>query len=400
MSGLDAIDLYDPDGYVAAPPHAAFARLRREAPVFWQRQGRDGYWAVLRHADVVAVSRDPDTFSSERGSVVIEELAPETLELMRHMLLVMDPPRHGRYRRMILHSFTPRMVERLEPRIRAIARGIMERAAERREVEFVHDVASQLPLQVIGELCGVPEQDRAQLNVWAERNTGSQDPDINPGQAEGDSTREMAAYAIGLARERRGRGGVDLTSSVVNAEVDGRCMSDFEFGAFFVQLVTAGNDTTRTLLSNGTLALLEHPEELRELRRDPAAIPGAVEEMLRWASPLHYFRRTATRDAELRGRKIREGQRVVLLYSSANRDEEVFEAPDRFLVRRHPNPHLAFGIGEHFCLGAQLARLEARVFFEELLASFASFEPTGPPRRQRSNLNNALKALPLRLEPA
>jgi cytochrome P450 len=255
-------------------------------------------------------------------------------------------------------------------------------------------------MQVIGELFGVPEADRAEVHRWAELNSGSQDLEINPGQQAGEGTRRMGAYAVALASERRGRAGSDLTSAIVNSELEGHRMNDFEFGAFFVQLVTAGNDTTRTMLSNGTLALLEHPGELARLRADPGLVEGALEEMLRYASPLHYFRRTATRDTELRGRRIREGDKVVMMYTSANRDEEVFPDADRFDVARRPNPHLAFGFGEHFCLGAKLARLEGRVFFEELLATFPGLEQTGKPRRQRSNLNNALKALPLRLTPA
>jgi cytochrome P450 len=397
---LDAIDLYDADGYVDAPPWPAFARLRREDPVHWQPlegSSGGGYWAVMKHADVVAVSRDIGTFSSERGSIVIEDLPEETLAMMRHMLLVMDPPRHGKYRRLVLHAFTPSMVDRLAPRIRAITLGIMERAAAARDVEFVHDVCSELPTQVIGELFGVPADDRAQLHAWAERNSGSQDQEIDPGEAGDSSTVQMASYAIRLAQERRGREGTDLTSVIVNSELEGHRMDDFEFGAFFVQLVTAGNDATRTPLSNGMLALLEHPEELARLWAEPLRLPDAIEEMLRWSSPLHDFRCTATRDVTLRGRTIREGEKVVMMYTSANRDEEVFEGADRFDVARRPNPHLAFGFGEHFCLGAKLARLEARVFFEELLARFPRLELTGKPRRQRSNLNNALKALPIRM---
>ena len=398
-TAFDRIDLYDADGYVAAAPFEAFARLRREDPVHWQSMGGagGGYWAVMKHADVLTVSKRIDLFSSERGSVVIEDLPEETLAMMRHMLLVMDPPRHAKYRRLVLHAFTPSMVDRLEARSRAITRGIMRRAAEARDVEYVHDVCSELPTQVIGELFGVPESDRPQLHAWAERNSGSQDLEINPTQVQGDSSLEMAGYAIGLAKERRGQNGSDLTTVIVNSDLEGHRMNDFEFGAFFVQLVTAGNDTTRTMLANGTLALLENPDQLVLLRRHPEWIPDALEEMLRYYSPLHYFRRTATADTELRGKRIREGQKVVMMYTSANRDEEVFADADRFDVRRDPNPHVAFGFGEHFCLGAKLARLEGRVFFEELLATFSELEQTGPSRRQRSNLNNALKELPVRM---
>jgi cholest-4-en-3-one 26-monooxygenase len=397
---LTGIDVYDPDRYANGAPYADFARLRREDPVHWQpTPDGDGYWAVTKHADVAEISRDPATWSSAAGFVVLEPMSEAQLGMMRFTLLGMDPPEHARYRRLLLGSFTPRMVAALEPRIRELARGIMARAAEKREVEFADDMAGELPMQVIGELLGVPEPDRARLRAWAAQLTGSQDADQNPGGAEAApaASIEMALYAIGLAQSRRGSPASDLTSVAVNAEVDGHVMTDAEFGGFFVQLATAGNDTTRNLLSSGVLLLLENPHALAELRAEPALVPGAVEEMLRCESPLHYFRRTAARDTELRGKQIRAGQRVALLYGSANRDEDVFRDADRFDPKRTPNPHLSFGFGEHFCLGAALARLEARVFFEELLAAFPHIELAGAPRRQRSNLNNALKSLPLRL---
>ena len=399
-AGVDAIDLYDPDRYANGAPYADFARLRRERPVSWQRTpDGGGFWAITRHADVVEVSRDPERFSSSRGFVVIEELAESQLAMMRFTLLGMDPPEHARLRRTILGSFTPRVVAALEPRVREITRAIVTRAAARGDVEFVEDVAGDLPMQVIGELLGVPEAERARVRAWAAQLTGSQDTELNPGGTEAApaASIEMAMYAIGLAQARRGKPGSDLTALAVNAEVDGHTMTDAEFGGFFVQLATAGNDTTRNLLSSGLRLLLEHPDQLDALRRDESLLPGAIEEMLRCESPLHYFRRTATRDTELRGVPIRAGERVVLYYGAANRDEDVFADAERFDVRRSPNPHLSFGFGEHFCLGAALARLEARVFFEELFRAFPRIELAGEPRHQRSNLNNALKSLPVRL---
>jgi len=399
-SSAAAIDVYDPDRYVAGAPYADFARLRRERPIHWQATpDGDGYWAVTKHADVAEVSRNPELFSSARGFVVIEPLSEAQLAMMRFTLLGMDPPEHARLRRTLLAAFTPRMVAALEPRVREIARGIMARGAAKGVVEFVEDMAGELPMQVIGELLGVPEAERARLRAWAAQLTGSQDTDLNPGGAEAApaASIEMAMYAIGLAQARRGATGSDLTTVAVNAEVDGHTMTDAEFGGFFVQLATAGNDTTRNLLSSGLRLLLAHPDQLESLRADESLIPGAVEEMLRYESPLHYFRRTATRDTALRGQAIRAGERVVLLYGSANRDEDVFRDAERFDVRRSPNPHLSFGFGEHFCLGAALARLEARVFFEELLRAFPRIELAGESRHQRSNLNNALKSLPVRL---
>jgi cytochrome P450 len=396
----DPIDLYDPDGYVEGPPHETFERLRDEQPVYWQDMpDGTGYWAVLRHADLVAVAREPKTYSASRGGVVLEDLAPETLAMMQDMLLAMDPPRHVGYRRNVAPQFVPRVINQLEPRVRSICQEIMRDAAERGDVDFVHDVCAKLPSQVVGELVGIPEEDWPQIHTWSERNSGGQDPDFSSGYSEdaSNATIEMAMYAIGLAQQRRDEPRDDLTTLMLSMELDGEPMTDIQFGSFFVQLVTAGNDTTRTMLSSGLLAFLDHPDQLAQLRADHALIPDAVEEILRWANPLHYFRRTATRDTQLAGVDIAEGQKVGMIYTSANRDAKVFRDPHRFDIHRDPNPHLSFGTGEHFCLGVHLARLEGRVFFEELFDSFDTIQQTGDAKRQRSNLNNALKSLPVRL---
>jgi cytochrome P450 len=296
-----------------------------------------------------------------------------------------------------------RVIGQLEDRIRTICREILARAADARDVEFVHEVTGSLPSQVVGELMGLPEEDWSRVQDWAERNTSGQDPDINPG-GDGYTSNpniDMAMYAIELAQQRRNEPPRDdLMTVLLNAEVNGTPMTDIELGSFFVQLVTAGNDTTKTMLSSGLLALLQHPEEMAALRDDPSLVSGAVEEILRWANPLHYFRRTTTAPTELHGVSIGAGEKVAMYYTSANRDEDVFDDPHAFTIRRDPNPQLSFGFAEHFCLGAHLARLEGRVFFEELLSMFSSIELTGEPRRVRSNLNNALKALPVRLTPA
>ena len=233
--------------------------------------------------------------------------------------------------------------------------------------------------------------------------TGGQDPELNPdgyaSSGEGEGSIQMALYGMEYAKRRRGQGGTDVGALLLATEIEGRPMTDLEFGYFFVQLVTAGNDTTRTMLSSGLLALIQHPDQLAVLRADRSLLPGAVEEILRWANPLHYFRRTATDDGVLHGQRIAAGDKLGMIYTSANRDEDVFDDPQRFDIRRNPNPHLSFGIAEHFCLGVHLARLEGRVFLDELLNAFSTIELTGEPRRQRSNLNNALKALPVRLAP-
>jgi cytochrome P450 len=395
------IDIYSPDRYVEGPPHEVFEHLRRTQPVFWQDMpDGTGYWAVLKHADVVHVAREPTLFSASEGGIVLEDLDPERLAMMRNMLLAMDPPRHVEYRRPLADSFKARVIGGLEARIRAMCREIMDGIDARGEIEFVHDACGRLPSQVIGELMGLPREDWSQIHQWAERNTSGQDPDVAGYDADdaSDASVNMAMYAIEFARSRRDEEPrEDLTSLILASEFDGAPMTDVDFGSFFVQLVTAGNDTTKTMLSSGLHALLQHPEQLAALQRDPGLISSAVEEILRWANPLHYFRRTATADTEIRGVPITTGQKLAMVYTSANRDEDAFDDPHRFDIRRDPNPHLSFGIAEHFCLGVHLARLEGRVFFEELLATFPSIELSGEPRRTRSNLNNALKRLPVTL---
>ncbi|MBM3658941.1 MAG: cytochrome P450 [Actinobacteria bacterium] len=395
------IDIYDPDGYVAAAPHEVFAYLRREHPVFRQEMP-DGtfYWAVMRHADVVEVSREPLRFSAQVGGVVLQDMEPERLEQSKNMLLMMDPPRHTALRKEVAHLFKARAIARLEGAIRKVSGEILGRAAEQGDVEFVHDVASNLPSQVFGEMMRIPVEDRADINRWAEQTTSGSDPDVNPDNyAAGDSegSVQMAAYGYEYAVRRRDEEGDDLGLALLRTEVDGQPMTDLEFAYFFVQLVTAGNDTTRTMISSGLYELLQHPDQMAMLRADRSLIPTAIEEILRYANPLHYFRRTATEDTEIAGQPIAAGEKVAMIYTSANRDERVFADPDRFDITRSPNPHLSFGIAEHFCLGVHLARLEGRVFFDEMLTRFPAIEQTGDAARFRSNLNNALKVLPIRL---
>lgn len=399
-SGLGRVDIHDPDLYVEGVPHALFARLRREEPVFFQElPGGAGYWALLKHADVMAASRDWRTFSAARGGIVIEDPPPERLAMLRTQLLSMDPPAHGRLRRAVLDAFTPAVVAGMEPWLRARAREIMDAAAEKGECDFVRDLAAELPMQTLNQMMAIPESDRGRVIELGDRIIGMSDPELAGGDAEDPAT-ALGAYGYELACERRGAGGRDLISLMLGAHLEeGEPLSEVEFAGLFVQIAVAGNETTRTLLSGALLALVEHPGAWQALAADPGLLPVAVEEMLRWTTPVHYFRRTATRDVEVRGRRIREGDRVVLHYTSANFDEEVFARPERFDVRRDPNPHLAFGWGEHFCLGARLARLEARVFFEELFRRFRAAELAGPPRRLRSNLTNSYKEIPVRLHP-
>ena len=393
-------DLHRPETYVDGAPHDLFTRLRAEEPVVFQEMDdQPGYWAVLRHADVVHVAKHAEIFSASEGGVVLEDLDPPSLEQMRDMLLAMDPPRHTAYRRPIAPEFKARVIGEMEGRIRTITREILDRAdAAGPDLEFVHDVCAHLPSQVIGELMGLPREDWPEIHAMAERNSGGQDPDIADAADRGGSSVDMAVYGIGFAARRRAmpeQG--DLTDLLLGGEFDGKHMTDIDFGRFFVQLVTAGNDTTRTMLSSGLLALLQHPDQLGMLRADRSLIPSAVEEILRWANPLHYFRRTATVETELGGKSIAAGDKVAMIYTSANRDEAVFDDPQAFDITRSPNHHLSFGIATHFCLGVHLARLEGRVFFEEVLDRWPSIELAGPPRHQQSNLNNSLKTLPVRV---
>jgi cytochrome P450 len=397
---IESVDLADPDTFAGGVPHDALTELRRADPVHWQpMDGEPGFWAVLRHADVVHVARNPEIFSASLGGITIEDMPADTLERVRNMLLAMDPPRHTSHRAPLAVHFRPRTIAALEQRVRDLCRGVMDRAREAGEVEFVADLAAQLPVRIIGELFGLPEQDWEYLRKLAERNTSSQDPDLGDPDGENNTGgNEMAVYAMELAATRRRRAlGDDLTSAILGARFGGEPMSDLEFGGFFVQLVTAGNDTTKGMLSSGLATLLRHPDQLAALRADPALLPRAVEEILRYDNPLHYFRRTAVVDTEISGTAIKAGDKVAMYYTSANRDENVFADPQRFDIHRAPNPHLTFGMGTHFCLGAHLARLEGRVFFGELLETFSGIELIGEPVRIRSNLNNSLKRLPVRL---
>jgi cytochrome P450 len=396
---LATLDVYDPVQYESAFPHEKFAFLREHAPVHWHATpDGNGFWLLSRHDGVIEASSDPSTFSAELGGVVIEDLEPQRLAQMRGQLLAMDPPKHREMRRKVLVGFTPGLVGRMEPFLRERARAVMSAAAERGTCDFVHEMAAQLPLQVICEIFGIPEADRGWIVEAGDRVIGRDDPELDPEKSSGSASFKLGAYGFQLASERAGKRGSDLISLLVNAAGDA-AVTPVEFASLFIQLIVAGNETTRTLLTGTLVAFVDHPEAYRTLEREPALLETATEEMLRWTTPVHYFRRTATRDVELQGRKIHAGQKVVLHYTSADFDERVFGDPFRFDIRRDPNPHLAFGWGEHFCLGAKLARLEARVFWEEFFARFRGFELAGPIRRMRSNLNNSHKEIRVRLAP-
>ncbi|MFO7280813.1 MAG: cytochrome P450 [Thermoanaerobacterales bacterium] len=394
---LAEIDLLE-DTWARGVPHEAFALLRREAPVFWHPEpDGPGFWAVTRHADVVAVSRDPATFSSELGATFIDTQTDEALAQLRLTILNMDPPRHNRYRRLVSRGFTPRMIDRLVATIERRAARIVDEVVDRGECEFVEDVAAKLPLEMICEMIGLPEADWPRMFELSNTLVGFDDPDLRATPEEGEAAAaEIYAYCDAVAADRRANPRDDLMTALVQAEVDGERLTDLELNLFFVTLVVAGNETTRNLISHAMLALIEHPDQLRRLREDPGLWPTAVEEMLRWGTSIHNFRRTATRDTELRGQRIAAGDKVVMYYMSANRDEEVFEDPFRFDVGRTPNDHVAFGGGGvHYCLGASLARAEIRAIMRQLVERLDDVQLAGEVRRLRSDFVNGIKSMPV-----
>ncbi len=396
------IDVYNPDNYCAGIPHEQFAWLRNNAPVYWHEHPEGhGYWAVSKHADVVAVSRDSKTFSAERGFVLVDDLPDDVLAMARNQLLGMDPPKHGPLRRAVITRFTSRMLAALEPRVRQIARTVMAQIKEPSQVNFVESLAGDLPTAVICSMLEIPPEMWPQIRQWSDLQTSSSDPDLGGTPEEvNQASVDMGTYGFQLATERKDRGGDDLISLLINQEVEGHQVTEMEFASLFVQLTVAGNETTRGLISSGMYALLQRPELLQQLREHPEDLPLAVEEMLRWTCPLHYFRRTATCDTRIGEQDIRAGDRVVMLYSSANFDEEVFASPMTFDIRRDPNPHLAFGHGIHLCLGANLARMEARLFFEEFFNHYAHIEMLDEPTYIRSNMIHGYKDMPVALTPA
>ena len=403
------------DDFAERVPHGAFALLRREAPVWWYDWPLgQGYWCVTRHADVVAVSRDTKTFTSEYGAN-LEDLDDEQ-RAARQSMLETDPPRHTRLRGLVGPPFTPRAIKAYELVLRELTAAVLDRALPLREFDFIEEVAKQLPIRVLARLLGAPDEDTDRLIDWGDRMIGNTDPelaDVLHDSPESEEYRmlpfrspaalELFDYAHELAAERRrGAPSDDLVSKLVHAEIDGERLSEHELDTMFLLLVVAGNETTRQAIAHGMLALLEHPDEWRRLAEGPELLwATGADEILRWSSPVLHFRRTATRDTEVGGQTIGAGDKVVIWYVSANFDEGVFADPFRFDVGRKPNPHVTFGGGgPHYCLGAYLARLEVQVMFDALLPRLAGFELTGRPERMRTNFTNALKRMPVRVTPA
>ena len=410
---LAAVDLTDErlgrDGF----PHEVFSTLRREAPVWWQqfpdgyqRAADDGFWVLSKYADIQAANRDPELFTAIDGPSVADN--PE----MRGMMLVsMDGKAHTRQRKLISAGFTPRMIARLEERARHWAVEIVDAALERETCDFVADVAYQLPMHMIADIVGIPVEDRQHLFTLANNFMQAGAPGTPLTHEEQLALQvEVFEYAQSLGRRKRESPEDDVWSLLCNVEIeteDGEkaAMDELELDMFFMLLTLAGSETTRDAIALGLVALLENPEQLAILRSAPEVSRAAVDEIIRWASPVSYFARRATRDTEVRGVPIREGQRVTLWYPSANRDEDVFDDPFRFDVTRSPNEHVAFGGGgPHICLGANLARFEITVLFEELLARTEQIEPAGPAEYRALGLFNpifyAIQHLPVRVRPA
>jgi cholest-4-en-3-one 26-monooxygenase len=396
------VDLIDQSIWERGVPYGAFAELRRSDPVHWHAEpDGPGFWALTRYDDIQAVSKDPGRFSSHAAGVSrLDIVDPAALAVYRTIVIAVDPPEHRTLRGLVSTIFTPRAVTALEAPIRAFARAALDHALEKRKVEFVADYASLVPMHTISEMMGVPEEKRARLLELSAGLIDDQDPEVaNTPEFRRNAQIEVFMTAQQLAARERETPGDNLTQRLLRAEMEGRSLTEAEFCAFFMFLIVAGNETTRTAVSGGLVTLLEHPDQLAELRRDPSLIPAAGEEILRFWPPIHHFRRTALCDVTMRGKQIRKGDKVLMWYSSGNRDESVFEDPDRFDIRRQPNHHLSFGFGEHFCLGASLARLELRVMFEELLGRVAEVVPLAPPRRLRSNLINGIKEMQVELRP-
>ena len=437
-SQTELASLYDPLTYEEGVPLGLLTDLRGESPLVYVEEhqlpcwpGGEGFWLVLRHAECMQVLKDARTFSSHLGGTQLRDPAtPEDLSYIRQMMLNMDPPEHTRLRRLLINAFTSKAVTKLEEKIGEHARDILDRVMGNQsegQCDFVRDIASDMPLLCLADIFGLPQEDRYLMFDWANRVIGFQDPDYKASSAfdrdrgsdiarqaltrrpEPDQDGNMPDprtrggmgdlyyYAHLLAEQKRGQPGEDVVS-ILLAQVDDEAgrVSIEEFENMFWLFAVAGNETLRNGIPGGMIALLEHPEAWQALQSQPSLIPGAVEEMLRWWTPVMIFRRTASCDTELSGRKIRAGEKVVVSFLSANHDERVFDKPMDFDIYRDPNDHLSFGYGPHFCLGAQLAVAQMRAIFGELTRRFETVEAIDRPRYLRSNFQRGVKSLPIR----
>lgn len=403
-AGIDVLDLIDPARYARRGyPHDVWTRLRAEVPVArFEAKGWEPFWAITKHADIVRISTQPLRFSNGRGITLARANAP--VMPVPEMVVLLDPPRHGPLRRVLMGRFTPRAVRAKRADIERIAGDVIEHAAiggTRDATDVVSTVAAPFPLAVIAWSLGVPDADWPLLFRWTNEVIGKDDPEYRrPGERPGETFMrargELHAYLEHLIEERRKEPRDDLVSELLRGRIDGEPLSHDQLLSYCELLVEAGNETTRNAISGGLLAFCEHPGEWEKLRDRPELLGDAVEEILRWVSPISHFTRVATEDCEVRGARIRAGEQVALYYASANRDEDVFDDPFSFRVDRSPNPHIAFGFGEHFCMGAHLARVELETIYRHLLGRLESFELAGTVERLSSITNGSLKHLPLR----
>jgi cholest-4-en-3-one 26-monooxygenase len=396
------VDLSDPLTFVPSVPHAWLAHLRRNDPVHWQDEpGGPGYWAVTRYDDCVTVNRDFERFSSATKGTMPFEMGEEEIAQQGLMMLNMDPPLHTRYRRLVNKGFTPRTVRDLEESIHRAADNIIDQVIEAGTADFVTDLSAELPLQVIAELLGVPQEDRHKMFDWSNRMVGNADPEYQEEASMAESAAmELYAYAADLFGKKRIDPQADLMSVLTSVEVEGERLTDLELELFFLLLTVAGNETTRNLMSGGMHAFFLNPEQWQRLLADRTLLPTAADEMLRFVSPVMNFRRTAMMDVVLSDTKVAEGDKVVFYHCSGNRDEDIFENPDVFDIGRDPKPHIAFGGGgPHFCLGANLARMEIRVMFEHLLDRLPDIHQAGDVQRLQSQFINGVKHLPVAFTP-
>ena len=387
-----------------------FRVLRAEDPVHWTEEPNGpGFWSITKHADLGVINRDAEGFSSEAMGVNLAEYdtgdgVAEAFDMRGQMMLMTDPPKHTRYRLLVNKGFTPRMINLIEDHLRFRTQLIVDRVIETGRCDFVTDLAAELPLQAIADIMGVPQEERHMLFDWSNRMIGADDPEYqNEDGNQEDATvaaAELYMYAADLRTKRADDPRDDIVTKLINGEINGDRLSDAEFDMFILLLAVAGNETTRNATAHGMHALLTNPDEFTRLRDDPALMPSAIDEILRWATPVMHFRRQATRDLTLRGTDIKDGDKVVMWHISANRDEEVFDDPFRFDVARTPNDHIAFGGGgAHFCLGANLARMELRLVFEEVCERLGDMQLAGEPERLRSNFIGGIKHLEVSFTP-
>ncbi|MGZ4519415.1 MAG: cytochrome P450 [Mycobacteriaceae bacterium] len=393
-------DFTDPDVYAKGVPRSEFAELRKTAPVWWNPQppnkggyADEGYWVVSKHADVKEVSRDSKVYSTYENTAIprfADDMERETVEMLRHLLINKDAPEHTKLRKLISRGFTPRAIESMRETIAARAQKIVTDAAKNDQGDFVSQVASELPLQAIAELIGVPQSDRGKIFDWSNQMMGYDDPQYAAESA--TASAELLGYAYNLAEERRQCPANDILTTLIEADIDGDQISSEDFGFFVLMLAVAGNETTRNAITHGMIAFMENPEQWELYKKERPAT--TADEIVRYSTPVVTFQRTALSDTEIRGQKIKKGDRVAMFYASANFDEEVFENPMTFDITRDPNPHLGFGgTGEHFCMGANLARMEIDLIFGAIADYMPDISMLKKPERLRSGWINGIKAL-------